>query len=355
MVTRPAVPPYSSMTIARWIWLRLHVPQQRVHRLALGDEGGGPHHRLDLFRRLAVPVLLGVLHQVLEVGDADHVVLVLADHGNPREATAQGQRERLPDGLAALDEDHVGAGDHDLAHDRLAQLEHRLHHRALARLDHPALLQQVHQAPQLLFGGLGAVPGAAARGERAADREQHPRQRAEHPHHRVEDAGGGRRQPPLVLPAQHPGSDPGHQVQHRGHHRHRDEEGPPARAQPVQQRGRHQDRRGCLTADLDQQQHAQVDRRVGQHGREPPGPAPFPAPGQLPAARAGDADEGDLGGDAQPGQQHEHQSGGNQPRHRITRIRPAPCAPGPPRCSARQAPSSRSCSPNIVACSSGSA
>jgi hypothetical protein len=40
-------------------------------------------------------------HDVLQVRDADHVVLVLADHRDPRETAAQGQRERLLDGLVA--------------------------------------------------------------------------------------------------------------------------------------------------------------------------------------------------------------------------------------------------------------
>ena len=38
--------------------------------------------------------------------------------------------------LVALDEDHVGARHHHLAHDGVAELEHRVDHLALAGLDH---------------------------------------------------------------------------------------------------------------------------------------------------------------------------------------------------------------------------
>ena len=38
MVTRPAVPPYSSMTMAMWVRARLHLAQQLVDRLGLGHE-----------------------------------------------------------------------------------------------------------------------------------------------------------------------------------------------------------------------------------------------------------------------------------------------------------------------------
>ena len=47
MVTSPAVPPYSSMTTAMWISLRLHLAQQLVDRLAVGHERRRAHHRLD--------------------------------------------------------------------------------------------------------------------------------------------------------------------------------------------------------------------------------------------------------------------------------------------------------------------
>ena len=117
MVTRPAVPPYSSTTTAMWIRCRLHLPQQLVDRLGVRDERGRAHDLLDLLGSSASRCSWSRRDEVLEVGEADHVVEVLADHRDPGEAAAQGQRQGLAERLVALDEDHVGARHHHLAGD----------------------------------------------------------------------------------------------------------------------------------------------------------------------------------------------------------------------------------------------
>ena len=157
------MPPYSSMTIARWI---------RRCCISLSSSSTGLLSGTNVAGRMTDSTFstdsrsgcswLSV-HQVLEVGDADHVVLVLADHRDPGEPAAQRQRQRLAEGLVALHEDHVGARDHDLADDRVAELEHRVDHGPLAGLDDLALLQQVHQAAQLLLGAERASRDGPAR------------------------------------------------------------------------------------------------------------------------------------------------------------------------------------------------
>ena len=82
-------------------------------------------------------------HHVLDVEHAAQVVDVLADHRDAAEPAAQRQRERLADGLGALDPDDVGPRDHDLAGDGVPELEHRVDHVALAGLHDTALLGHV--------------------------------------------------------------------------------------------------------------------------------------------------------------------------------------------------------------------
>ena len=74
-VTSPAVPPYSSTTMAMWNRSLLHLPQQVGHALGLGHEVGGAGQLAD--RPVLVAVALGA-HEVLGVDDADDVVDALA-------------------------------------------------------------------------------------------------------------------------------------------------------------------------------------------------------------------------------------------------------------------------------------
>ena len=92
MVTTPAVPPYSSTTIAMWLRAALHLLEQLVDPLAVGDEHRAAHHGGEHGGRAAVGSLGP--DEVLEVGDADDVVDVLAEHRQPRVAAAQGQPQR---------------------------------------------------------------------------------------------------------------------------------------------------------------------------------------------------------------------------------------------------------------------
>ena len=79
--------------------LCLHLPQQLVDGLALGDEDRRAHDRVDPFDRLAIAVHVRPAYQVLEVGDADDVVEPFADHRDPAEPAAQCQGQCLPQRL----------------------------------------------------------------------------------------------------------------------------------------------------------------------------------------------------------------------------------------------------------------
>ena len=93
-VTSPAVPPYSSTTIAMWNLLGLHLAHEPGDRLGLGHEAGGAHEAGD--RLVAAALALGP-HQVLGVGDADDVVDALADDREARVAVLDGEVERVGD------------------------------------------------------------------------------------------------------------------------------------------------------------------------------------------------------------------------------------------------------------------
>ncbi len=101
--------------------------------------------------------------EVLQERDADDVVHRLPDDRDTREAAAQRERDALRDGLGALDPDHVGAGHHHLAGQRVTELEDRRDHVALAALHDAALLGEVDQIAQLGFGGERALRDSRGR------------------------------------------------------------------------------------------------------------------------------------------------------------------------------------------------
>ena len=161
IVTSPAVPPYSSMTTATCTCLACISRSSSSTGFDSGMKYAG--RMTSSTFSVAVLVLVDPAGEVLEVGDAEDVVLVLTDDRDAGEAAAQRERQRLPHGLAALDPDHVGARHHDLAGEGVAELEDGVDHLPLAALDHLALLGQVDQLAQLGLGRERAVAEAAAR------------------------------------------------------------------------------------------------------------------------------------------------------------------------------------------------
>src|SRR6266540_395037 len=167
--------------------LRLHLPQQFVNWLAFGHIGGWPHDRLDLLHRLTRTEFMAARHDVLEIGDTDDVILIFPDDGDPGEAAAKGERQRLPKCLVTFDEDDLGAWHHHLTRQGVAELKDRVDHLPFARLDHPPLLEQVHEIAQLGLGREGALPEALARRESVPHADEQARQRAEDPRKRMQN------------------------------------------------------------------------------------------------------------------------------------------------------------------------
>ena len=196
IVTTPAVPPYSSTTIAMWLRVRCISLSSSSMRLLSGTYTAG---RMTAVSTAAAVVRSGLCfalgpHQVLEVGDADDVVDVLPQHRQPRVAAAQGQPQHLVDGGVALHPHHVRAGHHHLADERVAQLEHRVDHLALGLVDDAAGAGHVDQLAQLHLGGERALAEALAGRHRVADQDQQLGQRAEQRRERP-DRRGDRRRP----------------------------------------------------------------------------------------------------------------------------------------------------------------
>ena len=180
MVTSPAVPPYSSTTIAKWVRRACMSRSSSSAGFESGTKQRRPHHGLDPLRGLGLVLVEDPLGDVLEVGDADDVVEVLADDRDPGEPAAQRQRHELAKRLVALDEDHVGTRDHHLAHEGVAELEDRVDHPALVGLDDAGLLGQVDHLAQLSLGRERALAEAAARRDGVADQDERCGQRAQH-------------------------------------------------------------------------------------------------------------------------------------------------------------------------------
>ena len=144
--------------------------QQHVQALALGDEDDRAHVLADLeglvARRLQP-------QQILGEQDAEDLVAILADHRKARMARLDHQRHQGVGRLITLDEDHLGARHHDVAHLHVGDRKHALEHHqrvvveqaASARLAQP--FDQVAEVARLaghrLRDALQPAAGAAMR------------------------------------------------------------------------------------------------------------------------------------------------------------------------------------------------
>ena len=120
--------------------------------LGFGHENGGPKHlaHVELLFAGVVP------QQILGEQYADHVVAVLADHRKTRVGRTDHLRHELVDLFVDVDDIHLRARDHDVAHLHLGNGECALDDRERVRIEQVLLVgraQQPHQA--------GAVGGFA--------------------------------------------------------------------------------------------------------------------------------------------------------------------------------------------------
>ena len=345
IVISPAVPPYSSTTDGDVLAIGLHLREQGVDRLGVGHEVGRAHHLFHPLGELHVGRLEVAAHEVLEVGEAEDVVEVLADDRHPGEAAAQEQRHRLAQVLVVLDVDHVRARHHHLAGDGVAELEDRVDHLPLPRLDHRRRLGEVDELAQLGLGGERALAEAAAGGDRVADQDQQPRERAEDGGDDVERRRGGERDAFRVLAAQGARGDPDHHEGDDQHDRDRGGGGGPERTAPgVADQLGDDHRRRDLAEQPEEERGVEVADRVGQQDRQPARSGP-PLGQHLVGARPGGGRQGGVGRREEPGE--DDQGGGRDDQPHVGRAHRGSTA--------RHSASSRSCRPNISACSSGSA
>ena len=159
-----------------------HLVEQLVDLLLLRHGVDGPQQALD-------PELIGTgaahenAEQVLGVDQPDDVVDVLLVDRKPGMALALDDLGDLLQAGALLDGDHVGAGDHHLADQLVADLDDRLDHLPLFLFDYALLLGDAEQRHQLGLGDEGSDIAAAGHHDPA------------HRGHEPEDRGEDGRQP----------------------------------------------------------------------------------------------------------------------------------------------------------------
>ena len=149
-MTMPAVPPYSSATIARWMpSRRMSVSAARIGRV----HGSIRMSRASSPTRTDRPAMLGV-EQVAHVHEADDVVGGAADHRVARVRLRQRLPRRLVDRRRGVEEVDLGARHHHLADLPVAGLEDVLEDPALLLAER---LVRADQLAQLLVGDLLAL------------------------------------------------------------------------------------------------------------------------------------------------------------------------------------------------------
>ena len=180
MVTRPAVPPYSSTTIAHCVCWRWNCFSSSGTRLVSGTTTAGRSSVVTGRASSAVLEDDEVLHED-EAGDVVERVLV---DGKARVLLLEEQRAHVADGRGVADRDDVGPRRHHLADERVAEVDDALQQPALLAFDQPFLLRGVDVGLRRLVGFLGRLvrrrrrPAAPGRGHDAGDPAGHRPERA---------------------------------------------------------------------------------------------------------------------------------------------------------------------------------
>ena len=157
----------------------LHLPQGVVGLLRLRHEQRRAGELLHGHGRDVEGLLVAEPRDVAQIEDAEHLIRVLADHRDARDAGAEEQAERGAHRGVVVDRDHVGARDHHLAHDRVAPFEDRVDELAIVLLEHLELGRLVDHAEQLLLAGEGRRLRPARR-DPVAEGDEAVGDRAEH-------------------------------------------------------------------------------------------------------------------------------------------------------------------------------
>ena len=255
---------------------------------------------------------------VLQVDDADDVVRVLADDGDPGEARAEAERQRLPQGLVALDEDHLRARHHHLLREGVPELEDGVDHLALVILDEVVGLGQVDHLAKLGLRGEGALAVALARGDRVADEDEQRRQRAEDGGEEGGRPGGGHGDPLSVLASERARRYADDDVRGDDHDHHREQQREcRARAargnQGIDAYVADEHGRGDGRHRRQEQQHVHMPRPVLQHPQQAVRSL-VPVLARIVDLGAADPADRRLGHRQQSGEPHQHDGGQHEPR-----------------------------------------
>ena len=141
--------------------LGLHLAQQLGDALRLGHEVRGPQ-RCRAPARCPRRSALRATRSFRNTSPT--MSSVLSSYAGSRDLPGRDRdRDRLVDGRVGLDRDHVGARQHHLAHDRVAELEDRVDELALLGLDRRLLGGDVGHREDLLLGDERAPPQSLAR------------------------------------------------------------------------------------------------------------------------------------------------------------------------------------------------
>src|SRR5512146_220017 len=121
------------------------IPQQDVEAFRFRYEYGRAQHvaHVELFARV-------IAQQVFRQQNADDVVLVAVSDGEARVRGVDDVGDELFRRVADVDDVHLRAGDHDLAHLALGDLHDALHHGEGIGIQQVALVSAVQQRDQLL-------------------------------------------------------------------------------------------------------------------------------------------------------------------------------------------------------------
>ena len=166
IVTRPAVPPYSSSTIARWTLRRWNSWSRSSTLIDSGTKTGG---RSRVRSAGGSAADLEERQQVLGVQDPDDLVDRLLVDRDPAVALVDDRVDRLaPWSRSAGERDHRDPRHHDLVDALVAELDDRLDHLLLLGLEDPLLAAPLDQDRELL--GAHDAPGPDRRRRARAPR-----------------------------------------------------------------------------------------------------------------------------------------------------------------------------------------
>ena len=156
--------------------LRAHLAQQLGHPLLLGHEHRWPHRLAHRVVDFACPC---PADEVLEVDEPDDVVGAPLARGEPREAVVDRALDRGFDRVVDLHRDDVGAGQHHLAHDRVAELEDRVDELALLARDGVLVGGDVGHRADLFLGDVRALLEPLAREHDVGDADEPAREHSQ--------------------------------------------------------------------------------------------------------------------------------------------------------------------------------